>query len=387
MLSSTVSKVLRHKEKYLYQDDGSRSPIKRSKGKFPDIERALSNWAMKQQKKGLPLTDAMIREKARFFAATVGSSDGHLKTHSASWLEKFKQRNNLTGPKSRKSSVADESDGTSNSPSNAHTPAGISPASPKAGPSPSPVAHAAAKVEAGKTDSPDSFGDFGQNHGPFHSQSNTSLSSVFTDATPPSFSARAASPTSPYFSSDSVPQNQHAGAPPPGSNFQRPRSQTFPMLVGVEQYLSPPGSSETMTPKYASAALDSPMSDLHPALTSVDEAMQPSASAHGLLSAMQPPPLPATAPASVGLQHGGGHSHSTPMSPRGAGGGQPSQDDARRALELVMSFFEQQPGGFVEPQEYVMIGKLMEKLKLKRGSESLIAGLKREADFASTTVD
>ncbi|CAN9196467.1 unnamed protein product [Alternaria alternata] len=69
---STVSKVLRQKEKYLYQDDGSRSPIKRSKGKFPDIERALSNWARNHQRQGLPLSDAIIREKARFFAQTVG---------------------------------------------------------------------------------------------------------------------------------------------------------------------------------------------------------------------------------------------------------------------------------------------------------------------------
>ena len=62
--TSTVSKVLRQKEKYLFPDDGSRSPIKRSKGKFPDIERALSVWAKNTRKQGIALTDAMIREKA-----------------------------------------------------------------------------------------------------------------------------------------------------------------------------------------------------------------------------------------------------------------------------------------------------------------------------------
>lgn len=42
---STVSKVLRQKEKYLCQEDGSRSPVKRAKGRSPDIERALAVWA------------------------------------------------------------------------------------------------------------------------------------------------------------------------------------------------------------------------------------------------------------------------------------------------------------------------------------------------------
>lgn len=43
-----MSKVLRNKEKYLMQDDGSRSPIKRAKGRSPDIERALAVWAKNQ---------------------------------------------------------------------------------------------------------------------------------------------------------------------------------------------------------------------------------------------------------------------------------------------------------------------------------------------------
>ena len=68
--NSTVSKVLRQKEKYLSMDDGNRSPIKRSKGRVPDIEKALSNWARNYQRAGHPLTDAMIREKAHFFATT-----------------------------------------------------------------------------------------------------------------------------------------------------------------------------------------------------------------------------------------------------------------------------------------------------------------------------
>ena len=75
--------MLRQKEKYLFPDDGSRSPIKRSKGKFPDIERALSVWAKNTRKQGITLTDVMIREKARFFATSLGISDSQFKANGA----------------------------------------------------------------------------------------------------------------------------------------------------------------------------------------------------------------------------------------------------------------------------------------------------------------
>ncbi|KAF2183219.1 CenpB-DNA-bind-domain-containing protein [Zopfia rhizophila CBS 207.26] len=376
---STVSKVLRQKEKYLYQDDGSRSPIKRSKGKFPDIERALSNWARNHQRQGLPLSDAMIREKARFFATTVGNSESHLKANSTSWLEKFKQKNNLMGAKSRKSSIAEESEGTSNPPSNAQTPGGISPTSPSGVPSPSPINMSAKKSEENlnlKTESPDSY-DFSNHHRPFHSQSNTSLSSVFTDTAPSSFSAGPTSPTSPFFTPDSAcgPSpfigNQQARGQPGSSNFQRPRSQTFPMLVGVEQYMSPP-SSEAMTPKYMNTTtLDSPMAEVRPPMSAVDDEMR---SPTQVTSSMQPPPVPTAPPVSISMQQPT-LAQQNPLGLEHASQVTPSQEEARRALELVMSFFQQQPSGFVEPQEYVMIGKLMEKLKIKRNSESLPSGM------------
>ncbi|KAF2712873.1 CenpB-DNA-bind-domain-containing protein [Pleomassaria siparia CBS 279.74] len=389
---STVSKVLRQKEKYLYQDDGSRSPIKRSKGKFPDIERALANWARNHQKQGLPLSDAIIREKARFFATTVGNSDSHLKANSTSWLEKFKQKNHLMGSKSRKGSIAEESEGTSNPPSNVHTPGGLSPTSPS-GVSPSPLAVSFKKSEENlnlKIESPDPFDFSNHHHRPFHSQSHTSLSSVFTDTAPSSFSAGPTSPTSlssPFFTPDSAcgPSpfmgNQQARAQPGSSNFQRPRSQTFPMLTGVEQYMSPPASSEALTPKYMTS-LDSPMHEMRPSMSSVDESMD--ASPTQLTSSMQPPPVPAIPPITMSMQQGS----LSQSSPNGTETGltlTPSQEEAAHALELVMSFFQHQPHGFVEPQEYAMIGKLMERLKIKRSSENLPSGMRRvsEPDFST----
>jgi hypothetical protein len=386
-----VSKVLRQKEKYLYQDDGSRSPIKRSKGKFPDIERALSNWVRNQQRKGMPLTDTMIREQARFFATTVGNTDSHQKTASASWLEKFKLKNNLMGAKSRKNSIAEESEGASNPGSNAHTPGGLSPTSPS-GVSPSPLTVSAKpSTEKLKTESPDPQ-DMVNHRRPFHSQSNTSLSSVFTDTTPSSFSAGPTSPTSlssPFFSPDSTcgpnPFMGTQGRGQPGSaNFQRPRSQTFPMLMGVEQYMSPPASSEALTPKYINAtALDSPMDEMPPSMAAIDDAMQ--ASPTMVTSSMQPPPVPSAPHLNIPVQQSDvsqGNVMGEGVSPT-----LPSQEEAARALELVWTFFQQQEDFVVEPSEYVTIGKLMEKLKLKRNSESLPPGMRRvsEPNFSMAT--
>ncbi|CAI9636889.1 unnamed protein product [Alternaria burnsii] len=375
---STVSKVLRQKEKYLYQDDGSRSPIKRSKGKFPDIERALSNWARNHQRQGLPLSDAIIREKARFFAQTVGNSESHLKANSTSWLEKFKQKNHLMGARGRKGSLAEESEGTSNPPSNAHTPGAISPTSP-GGVSPATTTIKAKKSQENlKTESPDTY-DFSNHRRPFHSQSSTSLSSVFTDT--------ATSPTSlssPFFTPDSacgpspfVGNRQPASGQPGSNNFQRPRSQTFPMLVGVEQYMSPPGSSDALTPKYVSSGtLDSPMTEMPTALPAIDEGM--SLSPTQVPNSMQPPPVPGASQ----IDDKRSSADSSPITP--------SQEEAARALELVMNFFQSQNAGFVvEPQEYVTIGKLMEKLRIKRSSESLPSEMRRvsEPTFATSKLE
>ena len=78
--------------------------MKRTKGKFPDVDRALANWAKNHVKQGLPLTDAIIQEQARVFASTINHSDGQLKALSSSWLEKFKQKYGIEA-KSRKNSM------------------------------------------------------------------------------------------------------------------------------------------------------------------------------------------------------------------------------------------------------------------------------------------
>jgi hypothetical protein len=53
--------------------------------------------------------------------------------------------------------------------------------------------------------------------------------------------------------------------------------------------------------------------------------------------------------------------------------GSPTQDEARRALELVMNYFEHQPTG-LGAQEYVTIGKLMERLELAKSQQATLPG-------------
>ncbi|KAK4507644.1 hypothetical protein PRZ48_001379 [Zasmidium cellare] len=371
---STVSKVLRQKEKYLFQDDGSRSPIKRAKGRSPDIERALAVWAKNQEKKGNPLSDDLIREKARAFSATTTSPGDHVPL-SSSWIEKFKLKNNLMGARSRKASLAADEDGASAAASSSHTPGDTSPVSPSGIGSPSPLElHSTQSHESLKNESPDSYIDFGSRHGPFHSQSTNSLNSAFTDTAPSSFSPGPISPTSPFFTPDSgtapspfVPQTARPILPATttNTNSHRPRSQTFPLL---DQYMA--SSGEAVTPKYINTtALDSPMEEPPDPMASLDEAVnsnQPVERPPTVTPSdtMRPPPLPAHI---LQQQHYQNHANDdSKLTPPPT-----TPEEARRALAVVLTFFEQQPHGFLDLQESVTIGKLMEKLKLhSRGGSS-----------------
>lgn len=385
---STVSKVLRQKEKYLFPEDRSLSPVKRTKGnKFPDIDRALSNWVRKSQQQGRPLTDDEIKEKARFFASNVHpNADSVLKTNSASWLEKFKQKNGIGGARlTRRASETNISDSGSLNPDSAgpsasQTPNGISPTSPSGLPSPSPLS--ATKSEE-DLKSEQMNGYFAQENGGYrhsNSQSTTSLSSAFTDTAPSSFSGGPTSPTTPFgFSPDqsgSWLPSQQARLPPPGNNFQRPRSQTFPMLGIDPSFISSQNNNEPLTPKYSnlpvtapSSALDSPIHEMPPP--------------YGMDSAISSPPLHS-------LHHSSSNGSMAPPSsgtpitglqspPGSSAPSSPTQDDARRALDTLLSFISQAPSGLVDQNEYMTVLKLTERLRLQPNG-ALPGGLHRIAE-------
>ena len=321
-----------------------------------------------QEKKGAPLTDEIILHKARAFAATTSNAESqHLL--NPSWLEKFKLNNNLMGARSRKGSLAPEdAEGISTAASSSHTPSGTSPVSPHTGLG-SPNLHSAQSQESLK-ESPDSYEAFGR-HGPFHSQSTNSLNSAFTDTAPSSFSPGPLSPTSPFFTPDS------GTAPSPfvppltarpilptttATNSHRPRSQTFPTLH-VDQFMT--SAADAPTPKYInSTMLDSPMEEPPDPLISIDEAVQGSRpedrpSTVTPSETMRPPPLPAHVLAAESKRE------VTPSTSTSSIPASTTPEEARQALEVVMSFIEQQPTGFLDFQESMHMGKLMEKLRLQ----------------------
>lgn len=129
---STVSKVLSHRDKYLPRDQQRekprpRSASKRDKGRKKEVERVLSNWARKQKKTGLPLSDLEIRVKAGFFAASCGG-DVSNPALDAKWLEKFKRRH-ASGAGSSKAPIGGNEDikSGSNSASSSEQPSSLSP--------------------------------------------------------------------------------------------------------------------------------------------------------------------------------------------------------------------------------------------------------------------
>jgi len=386
-MRSTVSKVLRQKEKYLFPEDRSLSPVKRAKGKFPDIDRALASWARNTQKQGIPVTDKDIKEKARFFAHTVGNNESHLKANSQSWLEKFKQKNGIGCAKlSRRASETNISDSGSHgldsaSHSASHTPSGISPSSPVE--LASPLSLTASKSEENiRGEALDSYLDFGQAHEYRHSnsQSTTSLSSAFTD-TPTPFSAGGTSPPTPFsFSPDAscspFMPTLHSSRLPPPTAFQRPRSQTFPMLGIDPSYMTTQMTQqhniESMTPKYhqpltaPQSALDSPLNEDMPPPFGIDSTLsQPvlhHRSSHSSIvhSSTGTPALPST-----GMTPPPG---STPSSP--------TSDDARRALDTLLNYFNSAPHGFADENEISTVLRLTEKLRIQSNT-GLPGGLHR----------
>ncbi|EED20100.1 conserved hypothetical protein [Talaromyces stipitatus ATCC 10500] len=375
---STVSKVLRQKEKYLSMDDGSRSPIKRSKGKVPDIEKALANWARNYQRQGFVLTDAMIKEKAHFFATTCASPDGKQKLLTASWLEKFKQKNNLGGSKSRKNSVdtvASDGEGLPHlqSPTGTLISTGVSPVSPT-GLTPSPLSPSLSQETLKRELGDSAFLDFSKDPARHsHSQSTTSLD------TTPSLSAGVASPTSPLVSESPYTPTVRSRLPSISSAASRPRSQTFPLTGDAEcgngEQHNITSSKHSMNGSLSVSVVDSPLDEdqehKHPTEITSDYDNKNSMKHRGsnsdlksITTSMQPPPVPTSKSSAV----------SSPVSSPGS----PTQDEARRALELVMNYIQNQPSGLgLQMQDYVTMGKLMEKLDLVHNNQSISGRLHR----------
>jgi hypothetical protein len=96
--------------------------------------------------------------------------------------------------------------------------------------------------------------------------------------------------------------------------------------------------------------VESPLEDIPTSNNPIETVIKRNHSNPDIKTTMQPPPLP--------------RSNSNTVSPTISSPGSPTPDEARKALETVMIYFQNQPTGLVDPHEYMTIGKLMEKLKL-----------------------
>lgn len=364
-----MSKVLRQKEKYLNPDDGSRSPIKRAKGRVPDIEKALSNWARNYQRGGYPINDEMIQEKALFFASTCGCPEGKDKVLTAAWLERFKQKNNLTGATSRRGSLDARRSG-SNSPTRINTNFSNDVKSPIQSPisptnvfgSPISPGQSPDRVKREYDTVPELSG--GYLHG--HSKSTTSLDTSSSGMISPSSTLVSDSPFTP---------TSQSRLPYSGNNNNRPRSSTFPLpidptLITADHSIDRECDKQDPRKAGSVAILESPLEfddeteKSHTAINGKDPRKlikRNRSNPEIKTNSMQPPPVV---------------SKSATVSPISAPGS-PTQDEARQALELVMNYFQHQPSGLAA-QEYVTIGKLMERLELaKSQGYPFLGGLPR----------
>jgi len=334
----------------------------------------MTNWAKKQQSNGVPLTDELIRKQALFFSATVGGRETQMKINSSSWLEKFKQKNNLGDSKSRKGSMTSP-DSPTVLPANVEQESNVKEES--MSPTGSSRTNSSSAVGMSKTRSQDSSGQGDvsnlRKRTPYQSQSNTSLSNAFNDTVSSNFSAAstdintpAPSPETNTISASFFPSQPIHQSTAPG-NAQRARSQTFP-LAGADQYISPPPSTQSITPKHTSAAvLESPISEMPPPTSTT------SASSALRLEHQEDSPLHFTAPSPPTYQSLASGTLPTPISPA-----PPTTDEVRHALDVVMRFFRSQPPGLMDPQESMTVGKLIERLKLYPvGDQQLPGGLHR----------
>ena len=323
------------------------------------------------------MNDEQIKEKALFFASTCGCPDGDReKVLTSAWLEKFKNRNSLLGAKSRKGSM-DACYGIrsgSNSPTRINTdsanasaiqsPSGPSPASPTNGFG-SPLSPTQSQ-DGVKRELAEGLPELAGSYQHGHSNSTTSLDTTSTGMVSPTSTLVSDSPFTPT-SQTRLPSSA-------ASNKNRPRSQTFP-LVPIDPTLIT--ADPSMDAKYSKgdaqqglgvAILESPVElgdeDTHSHFKraeSTNVIKRNRSNPEIKTKSMQPPP-------SV--------SKSSTVSPITAPQS-PTQDEARSALELVMNYFQHQPAGLAA-QEYVTIGKLMERLELAKSQQhTLLGGLTR----------
>jgi hypothetical protein len=339
---STVSKVLRKKEQYMNQAPPRGTPRsppnKRTKARLPDIEKTLSAWVLKEQKKGTVISDDAIREQAYYFASIPGpDTQAANPINNPGWLEKFKLKHHVNGIGNkpsrniRKDSVATDCDNkTPTSPSDetlsSSSPETVFPANLDNTIDTKPMLSRSNK----RRKSPPSI--------------DTALTSLGSGSA--CFSPQLLSPTSPFFSSSSqISSTGGLHSPFLTQNFR---------ALDTFMVDSPPGADED-----SHVFFEGVMAETKERLGSIDECME-DVSLQGIEDAAGVQDVKTVDPSALGTLRAGGI---------GVGGGldkgkktKVTEEEARKALSILVEFFEDQPRGSLDVAEGMLLGRLKGKL-------------------------
>ncbi|KAG9579640.1 hypothetical protein KCU77_g8693, partial [Aureobasidium melanogenum] len=338
---STVSKVLRKKEQYLNHAQPKQTPRsppnKRPKARLPDIEKTLSAWVVKEQKKGSPITDEAIREQAYYFASIPGPENPALNpVNNPGWLEKFKQKHRINSRGTKDQEIRKDSVADSENSHNTQSP--ISPSDETlSSSSPETIFPALDSTISGDAK-------------PMLSNSNKrrksppSIDTAFTDlgSTSTCFTPQLLSPTSPFFS----PASQISSSGALHSPFLTQNFRALDTFMAD----SPPASSELqqpLSPSHHTCSFLSSAGNEKERLGSIDECMEDCVSLLPLEDDQQED-VNTINPDALSNQEGKSK--------------KPSKEEAREALKVVAKFFESQPRGSLEVQEGMLLGILQQKL-------------------------
>lgn len=306
----------------------------------------MSNWARNYQRRGFSLNDEMIKEKALFFASTCGCPEGKEKVLTTSWVEKFKHKNNLLGSMSRKGSTDTRSGSTSPTRNNTDS-TGDSAVQSPSGHSSSSGLSPTQSLEC-KKELADGVPDLAGGYQHDHSKSTTSLDTASL--------AEMASPTSTLLSDSPftpTSQSRPLAIPPDGNHTSRPRSQTFPSMPIDPTLLSADETLDSQRTKLS--VLESPleMDDQKDGAFDQSNVIKRNRSNPEIKSkSMQPPAKSNTGSPVTSL---------------------PTQNEARKALALLMNYFKHQSIGLA-PDDYLIIGKMMGWLDLSKRQQSMLLG-------------
>lgn len=325
---STVSKILRQREKYinLPPSEDAVSPGKKSKAKLPDFEKTLAKWVSNQQRKGVTVSDEDLKKQARIFSFSRGDQ---ALVSSSSWLEKFKQKNKLGKYAETDSTAATQTE---------------------ASPLGSPASSIDMKLPIATLDEYIAKNEHDQ-YFDFNGEVQDDDDSPASDEVIVDDDMITDLPAINTFTQ--LPNSGVRGRSQTLSNLDNYAGNTLPSLTSGE---GKPPISRSQTTSLAHQSHVDPVLTVkrHKSVPDIHDTLDDENAVH--FTPIHAPPLPHPSESVSPV--------SNPISP--------AEDDNIKALHAIKKLLQDNPG-VADPDDYLAIGKLMEKMKLLR-SPTLSAG-------------